>query len=190
MIKTPADALALVKAKGILTLAAHVEGVPCFVEEVTGERLKKSWWGHPKGKLIFALAEALEDSDAVLSLKLLEGKATFVDKALWPLLLAVVLDDGWRKARAKDLGPAGKALWKKVETASRRGEAAAAVKELEDALLVHVASEHTEKGRHEKRLTAWAQWAKARAVAPAKLGLEAARKKLRDAAGGCPTGLD
>src|SRR5258708_1040674 len=99
-IKTPAQALALLKRKGILTLAADVEGVPCFVEEVTGGRLRGSWWGHPKGKLIFSLAEGLEDSSQVLSLKLLDGKATFVAPSLWPTLLAVVLDEDWRAQRA------------------------------------------------------------------------------------------
>lgn len=83
-VKTAAQALALVKRKGLVTLAAHLEGVPCFVEAVTGERVRGSWWGHPKGKLIFSLAEGLEDSREVLTLKLLEGKATFVDQALWP----------------------------------------------------------------------------------------------------------
>ena len=65
-VKTPAQALAFVRKHGIVTLAAHIDGVPCFVEEVAGERMKASWWGHPKGKLIFMLAEGLDDSDAVL----------------------------------------------------------------------------------------------------------------------------
>ena len=122
-VKTAAQALAFVQKRGIVTLAAQLEGVPCFVEEVAGEKVKGSWWGHPKGKLIFALAEGLEDSEQVLSLKLLEGKGTFVDKALWPAVLAVVLDDGWRKARAKGLSAAARGLWKKIEVSSRRGEA-------------------------------------------------------------------
>ena len=109
----------------------------------------------------------------MLTVKLLEGKATFVDQALWPVLLAVVLDDQWRAPRMKKLSAAGKALLKKVETASRRGEAPGPVKELEESLLVHCASEHTEKGRHEKRLTSWAQWAKARAIVPARLEVTA-----------------
>lgn len=73
-VKTPAQALALVKKHGLVTLAARVEGVPCFVEEVVGAPVRGSWWEHPKGKLIFALAEGLEDSREVMTLKLLEGK--------------------------------------------------------------------------------------------------------------------
>ena len=188
-LKTPAQALALLKRKGILTLAARVEGVPCFVEEVTGERVRGSWWGHPKGKLIFSLAEGLEDSRRVLSLKLLDGKATFIAQALWPTLLAVVLDEGWRSGRAASLNAAARALWKVVERATRRGAEPAAVKALEESLLVHCASEHTAKGRHEKRLTSWAHWAGSRRLAPAKLSLAEALEKLKAASGGNETGL-
>lgn len=188
-IKTAAQALALVKRNAVVTLAARIEGVPCFVEAVTGEPVRGSWWGHPLGKLIFTLAEGLDDSNEVLTLKLLEGKATFVDQALWPVLLAVVLDDQWRAARVKILSAAGKALLKKVEASSRRGEAAGPVKELEESLLVHCASEHTEKGRHEKRLTSWSHWAKSRSLSPAKLEVEAALEQLKAAAGGNPISL-
>ena len=59
-VKTSAQALSFVRKNGIVTLAAQIEGVPCFVEEVAGEKVKGSWWGHPKGKLIFTLAEGLE----------------------------------------------------------------------------------------------------------------------------------
>ena len=70
-IKTAAQAVAWVERYGVVTLSAHIEGVPCFVEAVTGEAVRGSWWGHPRGKLIFKLAEALEDSSQVLTLKLL-----------------------------------------------------------------------------------------------------------------------
>lgn len=167
-LKTPAQALAFVKKEGLVTL------VPRFVEEVAGEHIRGSWWGHPKGKLIFTLAEALEASHEVVSVKLLGGKTTFVHEALWPTLLTVVLDETWRAHRSKKLSAAARSLWKKVEVSSRRGEAPAPVKELEVSLLVHGASEHTEKGRHEKRLTSWAQWAKAHKTGPAKLELKTA----------------
>lgn len=188
MIKTPAQALALVTRAKLVTLSARVEGVPCFVEEVVGEPVRGSWWGHPQGKLIFTLAEGLEDSGEVLTLKLF-GKATFMHRGLWPVWLAVVLDEGWRQARGRELSAAARALWKKVERSSRRGEAPAPVKALEASLLVHVASEHTEQGRHEKRLTSWAHWAKAQKLLPAKLDLAAALEKLQRAAGGAATGL-
>lgn len=159
-VKTPAQALALVRQHGQVTLSAHVEGVPCFVDEVVGEPVRGSWWGHPKGKLIFALAESLEASGEVLTVKLLEGKATFVHRTRWPKLLAKVLDPKWRAPRIKKLSAAAKALLKKVEQQSVRGAAPALTQELEESLLVLCVSEHTQKGRHEKRLTSWKQWAK------------------------------
>ncbi len=189
-VKTAAQALAFVRKHRVVTLAARIERVPCFVEAVIGERITGSWWGHPKGKLIYALAEGLEDSRQLVSVKLLDGKATFVDRALWPGLLTVVLDEAWRSGREKALSKAARALWRKVEASSRRGEAAAATKELEEALVVHSASEHTEKGRHEKRLTGWAQWAQQHKVRPAKVAVEEALSALRSACGGRPTSLD
>jgi hypothetical protein len=189
-VRTAAQALAFVEKHGVVTLAARVPGVPCFVEAVAGEKISGSWWGHPKGKLIFALAEGLDDSDAVLSLKLLDGKATFVANALWPVVLAVVLDAEWRAVRAKTLGSAARGLWKKVEASSVRGGPPGTVKELEASLLVHAASEHTEKGRHEKRLTGWAQWGAARGVRAAEVSAEVALAKLRKAAGGVATTLE
>ncbi len=160
---TPAQARALVKKRGLLLL------VPDFVEAVAGEKVKGSWWGHPKGGEIFRLAEALEDSGDVMVAKLVQGKTTFVDRALWPAVLALVRDDAFRARRLKKLGPAAKKLLAQVEKGSVRGDTdPKAVKELEASLLVHVLSEHTDAGRHEKRLTSWAQWAKARKVKPAK----------------------
>ncbi len=99
---TPAQVRALVKKRGLLLL------VPDFVEAVAGEKVKGSWWGHPKGGEIFRLAEALEDSGDVMVAKLVQGKTTFVDRALWPAVLALVRDDAFRARRLKKLGPAAK----------------------------------------------------------------------------------
>ena len=182
-VKTAAQALAWVKQHQVVTLAGRLARVPCFVEAVVGAPAAKA-------KLIDALAEGLEDSSQVVSLKLLEGKATFVDRALWPALLAVVLDEGWRRARVKALSAAAKALLKKVEAAACvRGDAPKPVKELEEALLVHCGSDHTVNGRHEKRLTGWPQWAKAQGARAGRLTVEAALTQLQAAAGGHRTGL-
>ena len=160
---TPAQARALVKKRGVLLL------VPDFVEAVAGEKVKGSWWGHPKGGEIFRLAEDLEDSGDVLVAKLVQGKTTFVHRALWPSVLALVQGADFRAKRLKKLSPAAKKLLAQVEQASVRGGTdPKAVKELEASLLVHVLAEHTESGRHEKRLTSWDDWAKARKVKAAK----------------------
>lgn len=56
---------------------------------MTGERIKGSWWSHPRAQEIFNAVEALP-ADQVLETKLVGGKVTFVHRSLWPDLLAVV----------------------------------------------------------------------------------------------------
>jgi len=55
---------------------------------MTGERVKGSWWSHPRAQEIFNAIEALPE-DQVLETKLVGGKVTFVHRSLWPDLLAV-----------------------------------------------------------------------------------------------------
>jgi hypothetical protein len=144
---TPEQALKWFREHRIVMEAAHVDGVPSLAESVAGGRVKGSWWGHPKGKLIFALSNALEDSGELVALKLIEGKTTYVHKSLWPALLRVVTDPG-------------------------------APKELR----VHVASVHTESGKHVKVETPWPIWAKERDVKPLDGSVEDAWRALSTAA--------
>lgn len=149
---------------GYAPMAANVEGHVSLVEAITGERLKKSWWGHKDGKLIFAIASQLEDE--ALGLKLLEGKMTLVHRSLWPEVLAKVTSEEFRAPRLKALSAAAKALLQRVEKAPVQAADKKATEELEAAMLVHVESVHTERGRHEKRLTSWKKWAADRLTAP------------------------
>jgi hypothetical protein len=61
---------------------------------ITGQRLKGSWWSHPRAHEIFQAIEALPE-DQVITTKLVAGKVTFVHRSLWPDLLAVA--DGERE---------------------------------------------------------------------------------------------
>ena len=65
--------------------------LPSFVVAVAGGPVKGSWWGHPKGALIYDLANALHDSTEVRSVRLIDGKNTFVHRSLWPALLLQML---------------------------------------------------------------------------------------------------
>ena len=85
---TPREALAFVEKHGVVLQAAHGP-VPSFADFVAGERIRGSWWGHPKGKEIFRLAEAVTDSGDVLVCKLIDDKVTYVHKRLWPALVRV-----------------------------------------------------------------------------------------------------
>jgi hypothetical protein len=147
-MKTADEALAWFREHPVVMEAARVDGVPSLAVAVAGGPIKGSWWGHPKGKLIFALANALEDSGELVALKLIEGKTTYVHQSLWPALLRVVTD----KSAPKELR-------------------------------VHVASVHTESGKHVKVETPWTDWAKKNGVKPLVGPVENAWKKLSEAAG-------
>ena len=156
MIRSPAQALAFVRKHGIVTMT-RAASRRSLVEAIAGP-VKGSWWGHPKGKLIFQLAEALHDSPDVISLKLYAGKVTFVHRSLWPALARVVTDAEWRRTAAYPLSPKAGRLFRTVESQGTirmdRG-GFQGCKELERTLLVHSGSMHTEKGSHTTVLTSW-----------------------------------
>jgi hypothetical protein len=83
---TAAEALAFVARHGVVLQAARGP-VPSLAEAVAGERIRGSWWGHPKGHAIFAAASAVADSPDVLVCRLVQGKVTYVHRRLWPALV-------------------------------------------------------------------------------------------------------
>jgi hypothetical protein len=155
MLRTPGQALEFVRTHGIVTMTGSSR--PSLVEAVAGGPVGGSWWGHPKGGVMYRLADALHESPEVLSLKLVDGKVTFVHRALWPALARVVTDPG---RRTTGLKPAAKRLLKEVEKRGsvRLDQATARSKgEIEKSLLAHSGSVHTEKGSHATVLTAWSK---------------------------------
>jgi hypothetical protein len=80
------QALAFVKREGIVLQAARGR-VPNLAEFVAGAPIRGSWWGHPKGKAIFAAAHRVVDSGEVLVCRLVGGKVTFVHRRLWPAVI-------------------------------------------------------------------------------------------------------
>jgi hypothetical protein len=160
--------------------------LPSLIAAITGGPIAGSWWSHPRGKDIFAIATELEDSPDVLVGKLVDGKVTFVHRRLWPALYRVVTDPETRAARVRGLPAAATALLARVEAAGslRCADRAdrAARKPLEERALVHSTSEHTDAGHHATVLTAWPTWATpAVAAAAAALSLAAARDALATA---------
>src|SRR5207247_4003606 len=85
-IMSPKDALAFVEKHGVVLEAAR-SSIPNLAEAVAGERIRGSWWGHPKGREIFHAAEAVSESPEVLVCKLVDGKVTYVHRRLWPALV-------------------------------------------------------------------------------------------------------
>ena len=83
---TTKQALAFVERHGVVLQAAR-GSVPSLAETIAGEPIRGSWWGHPKGKEIFRLAEAVSESPDVLVCTLIDAKVTYVHRRLWPALV-------------------------------------------------------------------------------------------------------
>ncbi len=189
---TPEDVLRLVRDRGLLTLTSAGRS-PSLVEEVAGEPVKGSWWGHPASERIFKLASALEASPEILVVKLVGAKVTFLHRTLWPALARIARDPE-RVAEVRErLSPAAVRLLAEVERVGEvrldelarqpawppERDLARAAKELEATLLAHTGSVHTDRGRHAIVLRSWARALpdSARRDA-AHLTLEAARAAL------------
>lgn len=139
--------------------------LPNVVSLITGESLSTSWWGHPKGRQIFAVLSELSDHPDVLFTKLISGKVTLVHRRLWPSLLTVgSAREPWQviglPEAARDL----------LQAATRDGSARGSgnpVKELEKRLLVTARELHSESGRHEILIESWETWARRVGISPA-----------------------
>jgi hypothetical protein len=83
---TTRQALAFVQRHGIVLQAARGP-VPSLAAEIAGGPIRGSWWGHPKGREIFRITQAVSDSPDILVCKLIDGKITYVHRRLWPALV-------------------------------------------------------------------------------------------------------
>ena len=80
------EALEFVRRHGVVLVSAKGRG-PNLVEAIAGEPIKGSWWGHPEGKRIFSVLNAVTESEDVLVCRLVDGKVTLVHRRLWPALV-------------------------------------------------------------------------------------------------------
>jgi len=83
---SPDEGLAFVERHGVVLQAARGP-VPSLAEAIVGGPIRGSWWGHPKGREIFRVAEAICESPDVLVCKLVDGKVTYIHRRLWPALV-------------------------------------------------------------------------------------------------------
>ena len=190
-MKTPRDALELVRRAGVVTLVPAGE-LPSLVVAVVGKPVEGSWWGHAQGKKIYRLGQQLLESPEVLAVKLVEGKVTFVHRALWPLLYRVVMDSERRRRALAGLSTKVRTLLTQVEREGLvRGDApgydAKSKEALEQRLLVIVGSVHTELGKHVATLQSWRSWStNALRDEAESLDYAQALQALRAAAGDAP----
>ena len=78
--------MAFVRQHGVV-LASAKGAVPRLTEAIVGERIGGSWWAHPKSRQIFAVLQAVTDSEDILVCRLVGGKVTLVHRRLWPELV-------------------------------------------------------------------------------------------------------
>jgi len=83
---TAAEASAFVERHGVVLVSAQGP-VPQLTEAIAGEPIKGSWWGHPKSHQIWAILEAVTESEDVLVCRLVKGRITLVHRRLWPALV-------------------------------------------------------------------------------------------------------
>jgi hypothetical protein len=83
---TPAQGLAFVRTHGVVLQAARGP-VPSLAEAIVGGAIRGSWWGHPRGREIFRVSEAVSSHPDVLVCKLIGGHVTFVHRRVWPALV-------------------------------------------------------------------------------------------------------
>ena len=83
---TATEALAFIEEHGVVLVSAKGP-VPRLTEVIVREKTKGSWWGHPKSHQIFAILEAVTESEDVLVCRLVTGKITLVHRRLWPALV-------------------------------------------------------------------------------------------------------
>ena len=79
--------IAELKRHGLLLL--NDPDLPNLCALIVGERVRGSWWAHPRAQEIFAVYDAMENHPDVLIMKLVSGKVTYVHKPLWPQVVAV-----------------------------------------------------------------------------------------------------
>ncbi|HXW81297.1 MAG TPA: hypothetical protein VEJ84_17480 [Acidimicrobiales bacterium] len=82
---TPLD---WVRHRGIVLESAHGP-IPSLAEQVAGEPIHGSWWGHRAGHEIYAAIESARECPDVVALRLVNGKVTLVHRRLWPALVRV-----------------------------------------------------------------------------------------------------
>lgn len=93
-------AVAFVERHGLVMQSARVPGVPSLVDFIVGESVRGSWWGHPKGGLVFRVLGEVYESPDVLAMRLVRGKLTLVHRRLWPALVRLAARIGEERLAA------------------------------------------------------------------------------------------
>jgi len=85
-VRSSEQAMDFVERNGAVMESAR-GALPSLAEAIAGEPIHGSWWGHPKGHLMYQLFNDVRDSPDVLTCRLMDGKITLVHRRLWPALV-------------------------------------------------------------------------------------------------------
>jgi len=160
-------------------LYMHDARKPSLTALVAGAPIKGSWWGHPAGRRIFQVANALEDGGLTLFVPLLSAKVTLVHRRLWPALVSV----GESRApwQMDPLTSRAVELLAEVDRTGRVRAPGPSSKALARALLAHAEQVHTAGGSHATELVSWPAVRSARDISE-RPDADTARRELEDAA--------
>jgi hypothetical protein len=147
---------------------------------VAGGPVSGSWWAHAQSHDIFRVNCALAERHDVLVTKLVSGKITYVDRALWSALVTI--------GRAREpwqlecLSADARSLLAQVDRADIETDhhLSKPASELESFLLIYSEQFHTEAGSHSRRLESWEKWLRRTGFVPANMTPEAARDVLEE----------
>ena len=70
---TAAEAIAFVRRHGVVLVSAK-GAIPRLTDAIAGEPINGSWWAHPKSHHIFAILQAVTESEDILVCRLVDGK--------------------------------------------------------------------------------------------------------------------
>ena len=85
----PLEALEFIRKEGIV-LESGKSPLENLADLITGEKLKRSWWAHPKSEEIFLISRYIRNHNDILVCRLIQGKITFVHKRLWPPIIRLI----------------------------------------------------------------------------------------------------
>jgi len=77
---------------------------PSLAQAIAGGPIRGSWWSHPKSHEIFAITQAVRESEEILVCRLVDAKITFVHCRLWPALVRIASElPAERLAQVKEI---------------------------------------------------------------------------------------
>ena len=96
---SPEEGLRFVEQHGLVLESARGP-VPSVASAVVGGPIRGSWWGHERGREIYAVCRHIGESEDVLVCKLVEGKVTYVHRRLWPAFVRLAEEIGPERLEA------------------------------------------------------------------------------------------